>query len=71
MSELSNAIRAVCEEKELSYDSVLETIELSLAAAYRKDYGQKNQNIKVKFNPETGATKIQTKIKQVFKEYLI
>lgn len=58
MSELSNAIRAVCEEKDLSYESVLETIELSLAAAYRKDYGQKNQNIKVKFNPETGETKI-------------
>lgn len=58
MSELSNAIRAVCEEKGLSYDSVIETIEMALAAAYRKDYGQKNQNIKVEFNPETGETKI-------------
>jgi transcription termination/antitermination protein NusA len=58
MSELSNAIRAVCEEKGLAYDSVIETIEMALAAAYRKDYGQKNQNIKVEFNPETGETKI-------------
>ncbi len=58
MSELSNAIRAVCEEKGLSYDSVIETIEMALAAAYRKDYGQKNQNVKVEFNPETGDTKI-------------
>jgi transcription termination/antitermination protein NusA len=58
MSELSSAIRAVCEEKGLSYEAVVETIELSLAAAYRKDFGQKNQNIKVKFNPETGASEI-------------
>ncbi len=58
MSELSNAIRAVCEEKALAYESVIETIEMALAAAYRKDYGQKNQNIKVEFNPETGETKI-------------
>jgi transcription termination/antitermination protein NusA len=58
MSELSSAIRAVCEEKNLSYEAVVETIELSLAAAYRKDFGQKNQNIKVKFNPETGASEI-------------
>ncbi len=58
MSELSNAIRAVCEEKNLAYESVIETIEMALAAAYRKDYGQKNQNIKVEFNPDTGETKI-------------
>lgn len=58
MSELSSAIRAVCEEKGLSYDSVIETIETALAAAYRKDFGQKNQNIKVEFNPDTGESKI-------------
>lgn len=58
MSELSSAIRAVCEEKALSYDSVIETIEMALSAAYRKDFGQKNQNIKVEFNPETGESKI-------------
>lgn len=58
MSDLTTAIRTVCEEKGLSYDSVLETIELALAAAYRKDYGQKNQNIKVDFNPENGESKV-------------
>ena len=58
MSDLSSAIRAVCEEKGLSYESVIETIEMALAAAYRKDFGQKNQNIKVEFNSETGESKI-------------
>ncbi len=32
----------------------METIEAALAAAYRKDFGNKQQNIKVKFDPETG-----------------
>lgn len=57
-SQISQAIRQVCEEKNLSYESVLETVEAALAAAYRKDFGNKNQNIKVQFDPETydGAT---------------
>jgi N utilization substance protein A len=58
MSEITNAIKAICEEKKLDFDAVLGTIELALAAAYRKDFGQKNQNIKVKFNPESGKSKI-------------
>jgi transcription termination/antitermination protein NusA len=58
MSDLSNAIKQVCEEKNLDYDSVISTIELALAAAYRKDYGEKNQNIKVKFDPKTGGSEI-------------
>ncbi len=59
MSELSNAIRSVCEEKGLKYEDIIVAIEFSLAAAYRKDYGNKNQNIKVKFNPETGESEIE------------
>ncbi|MFH1427895.1 MAG: transcription termination factor NusA [Patescibacteria group bacterium] len=58
MSELSNAIKAICEEKNLSYEAVIATIEQALAAAYRKDFGQKNQNIKVVFDPETGKSKV-------------
>lgn len=51
-------MRQICEEKNISYDSVLETVEAALAAAYRKDFGTKNQNIKVQFDPEAydGAT---------------
>ncbi len=58
MSELINAIKQVCDEKKIEYDLVLSAIEASLAAAYRKDYGNKMQNIKVDFNPETGKSKI-------------
>ncbi|HOZ53641.1 MAG TPA: NusA N-terminal domain-containing protein, partial [bacterium] len=58
MSELISAIKQVCEEKKIEYDLVISAIEASLAAAYRKDYGNKLQNIKVNFNAETGGAKI-------------
>lgn len=54
-SPIVQAIKQICEEKGLSHESVLTTIESALAAAYRKDFGTKNQNIKVEFDPETGA----------------
>ncbi len=58
MSDLTNAIKQVCEEKNLDYQAVVNTIELALAAAYRKDYGEKNQNIKVIFDPNTATSEI-------------
>jgi N utilization substance protein A len=58
MSEISTAIKQLCEEKNLDYKSVIAAIELALAAAYRKDYGERNQNIRVKFDPATGASEI-------------
>lgn len=58
MSEIVSAIKQICEEKGLSYDAVIATIESALSAAYRKDYGEKNQNIKVEYDPETNGTKV-------------
>lgn len=48
------AIKQISDEKGLPYESVLETIQAALAAAYRKDFGKKNQNVRVEFDPETG-----------------
>jgi N utilization substance protein A len=58
MSDISNAIKQLCEEKNLDFESVISAVELALAAAYRKDYGERNQNIKVKFDPNTGKSEI-------------
>ena len=57
-SQISQAIKQICDEKNIAYDSVIGTIESALAAAYRKDFGNKNQNIQVEFDPEKydGAT---------------
>ncbi|MFH1047438.1 MAG: transcription termination factor NusA [Patescibacteria group bacterium] len=53
-SPIIQAIKQISEEKDIAAESVIETIEAALAAAFRKDFGVKNQNIKVKFDTETG-----------------
>lgn len=73
MSEISKAIQALCDEKNLSYEAVMETIEAALAAAYRKDFGNKQQNIKVKFDADTGdmeAWDVKTVVQDIDAEVL-
>jgi transcription termination/antitermination protein NusA len=53
-SPIVQAIKQICEEKQLSYEAVIETVEAALAAAFRKDFGEKNQNVKISFDPESG-----------------
>lgn len=57
-SPIEQAIRQICDEKGLAYESVIEAIEAALAAAYRKDFGNKLQNIETEFNPEDGSVRI-------------
>ncbi len=52
-TDILKAIKNLCDEKGISMEAVISTIELALAAAYRKDFGSKQQNIKVVFDPET------------------
>ncbi len=47
-------MKQISEEKGISAESVFETIEAAIAAAYKRDYGKKGQIIKAKMNPETG-----------------
>jgi N utilization substance protein A len=51
-SPISQAMRQIADEKNIPYESVLETVSTALSAAYRKDFGNKNQNIQVEFDPE-------------------
>lgn len=72
-SDISKAIKMLCDEKSLPYEMVMEAIETALAAAYRKDFGNKQQNIKVEFDPETGDMKawdIKTVVKDIDEEVL-
>lgn len=41
------AINQICDEKNISFDKVMETIKAALATAYRKDYGNKEQEIEI------------------------
>ncbi|MCR4279817.1 MAG: transcription termination factor NusA [Candidatus Komeilibacteria bacterium] len=57
-SEIIQAIQQICEEKGISYEHVIETIEAALAAAFRKDFGEKNQNVKAEFDAETAHVRV-------------
>jgi len=57
-SPIEQAMRQICEEKGLSYDTVLDAIRSALAAAYRKDFGDINQNVEVNFDPGTGDMEV-------------
>ncbi|PIR73808.1 MAG: transcription termination/antitermination protein NusA [Candidatus Moranbacteria bacterium CG10_big_fil_rev_8_21_14_0_10_35_21] len=55
--DFGSAISQLCEEKGISKEKVIETIEAALAAAYKKDYGKKGQNIQSVFDEITGGAK--------------
>ncbi|HRY82434.1 MAG TPA: transcription termination factor NusA [Candidatus Moranbacteria bacterium] len=55
--DFSSAISALCEEKGISKEKVVETIEAALSAAYKKDYGKRGQNIRSEFDELTGGAK--------------
>lgn len=58
MKQFISALEQIAEEKGISENKVIETIEAALAAAYKKDYGQKSQHIQVKMDRETGQIKV-------------
>lgn len=49
-----SAINQIAEEKGIAKDKVIETIEMAISAAYKKDFGEKGQIIKAKLDLETG-----------------
>lgn len=52
--QLAVAIRAIAEEKNLPEATVQEIVEQALAAAYRRDYGDREQEVRVTMNLNTG-----------------
>src|SRR3989338_5836757 len=57
-ASIAEAVKQICDEKGIPVESVIATIEAALAAAYRKDFGEKNQNVKVEFDLSTGKSKV-------------
>lgn len=52
--QLGVAIRTIAEEKNLPEETVQDVVEQALAAAYRRDYGDREQEIRVSMNLNTG-----------------
>lgn len=58
VKQFISAIQQIAEEKGIAKEKILDTIQLAIAAAYKRDYGEKGQVIRAKLNPETGETEI-------------
>jgi N utilization substance protein A len=57
-TQFISAIEQICDEKGLSKEIVLEAIEAALAAAYKKDYGDRDQEVRVQLDEATGEPRI-------------
>lgn len=55
---IASAIKQISDEKGIPQEQIIEALEAALAAAYRKDFGEKNQNIKVEFDIKTGSSRV-------------
>src|SRR3989344_3327680 len=56
--QLEQALQQIEDEKGIHRAEILAMIEASLAAAFRKDYGKKDQNVQTEFNPENLSVKV-------------
>lgn len=54
IKDLGKALKQVAEEKGLESEKVLEAIESSIAAAYKKEYGERGEVVKCKLDLKTG-----------------
>lgn len=54
IKSFTSAITQIAEEKGLAVEKIIESIETALAAAYKKEYGEKSQVIKAKLDSKTG-----------------
>jgi N utilization substance protein A len=70
MKNFTSAISQIAEEKGIASEKVIDSIETAIAAAYKKDYGEKGQLIKAKLDPKTGQAKFW-QIKLVVTEDMI
>lgn len=57
-TQFTQAITQICEEKNISKDVVMEAVAAALVAAYKKDYGEKDQEVRVVINEASGAIEV-------------
>ena len=53
------ALEQLEQERGISREKIIEAIELALAAAYKKDYGKKDQVIRAYFDAENGQVRFE------------
>jgi len=54
LKAFSRAVTQIAEEKAIPQEKIIEVVEASIAAAYKKEYGKKGQIIKAEFDSKSG-----------------
>jgi len=57
-TQFAQAIEQICEEKNINKEVVMEAVEAALAAAYKKDYGERDQEVRVHLNEDSGGIEV-------------
>ncbi len=70
LKNIKAALEELAEEKGINKEKILETIEMALAAAYKRDYGKRGQIVRATFDLNTGAIHFR-QIKIVVDESMI
>ena len=58
LKQMSAMIKVICEEKNLPEEVVLDIIQSAIAAAWRKDHGDRDMNVRVVLNTNTGDAEV-------------
>ncbi len=70
LKSFGQAIQQIADEKGIPKEKIFETIEVALAAAYKRDYGKKGQIVRATMDPQTSKVTMK-QIKIVVDESMI
>lgn len=59
LKSFTQAIQQIADEKGISKEKIFETIEMALAAAYKRDYGKRGQIIRAKLDEASGRVEMK------------
>lgn len=59
LKSFTQAIEQIADEKGIAKERIVETIELAIAAAYKRDYGKRGQIIRATLDPVTGKVAVK------------
>lgn len=58
IKQLTLAVRTIAEEKNLPEETVMDVIEQAIAAAWRRDNGERDQNVRAELNVNDGTARV-------------
>ena len=60
LKQMSQMVKVIAEEKNLPEETVLNIIETAIGAAWRKEEGEKDMNVRAVLNRETGVLRFSS-----------